>query len=256
MARWVPIFFNCPLQIRDLFCNLNIHTEESFNCEIRLNECIIISEWNAVKSTPWFNSIATLRCRGQLNPIILLSFQSNEQLLPLIPLTREGIIFLRLPFHPNDLIFRINTLTSPDVSKLKIEQKQLCFDNICKLWSNLRHGRPNEFINTILIPLRWAITLDANPKEKRKVMEQVLQQNVSIYWHSSLIKSLRDDAEKLIGTSEIQLIIHNFFSELTLLILELEKNSLDNEFDLLKKLDKLIYAFKEIDKYLFNNYGT
>ena len=250
MPEWPPFLVNCPSQISEFFISRNIHFEEYGQNHLKEYHCIILSTWHSDKAMYWLGNLKLLRRTGVFNPVILLSFQTEATIFSQILFPHEGIYFLRLPFTPQQLYAFTDSIKNPDDLVLRQVQQQLCYESICQSWNYLHHGKPNELLNTVLVPLRMALLLDVDFGEKISVVKQIVVEHISNYWQSPLIKSMQKDAGKLTGITGMERKIHFFFNELNALINETKNLTHLNENEMVKKSDELIRTFKEIDKSL------
>ncbi|MDP2237024.1 MAG: hypothetical protein Q8J88_11375 [Bacteroidales bacterium] len=256
MPKWTPFLINCPSQILEFFISRNIHFEEYTQNALNENHCIILSAWHPDKTTYWLENLNLLRRTGTFNPVILLSFQTESNTLSHLLFPTEGIYFMRLPFSPQQIFVCTESIKDPDNLVFRQMQHQLCFESVCMSWNNLQHGKSNELLNIVLVPLRMALLLDVHIEEKISVVNQIIDEHISNYWQSPLIKSIQNDSEKLEGKSDMERKIHMFFYDLNALITNAKNLTHLNENEMIKKIDELIRGFKEIDKSLNSNYGT
>ena len=212
MTIWSPLLLNCPRQISEYLCSLKITHEESEQDQIRNNHCILLSTWHFDKTNNWLVYLKTLRRKAVFNPVILFSFQEKAViLLNQISFPREGVFILRLPFTVMEFKACISSIVNPNSLTLGGIQQQLCFENICSSWNRLRHGKPDEMVNSILIPLRMVLLLDADFEEKFKVLNNIINGQIAKYWQSPLMSGMRTDSEQLDLKNEVGVLLHNFF---------------------------------------------
>jgi hypothetical protein len=248
MAIWSPLLLNSPVELLKYFSGLGIYIEQSDNDLFHDNYCIVLSTWHQEKTFQWLNTLKTLRRTGSYNPVILISFLPEEAIMNQVLFSREGLYFLRLPFSSKDFISLLASINNPCVKILDRTRQQLCFENICALWVNLHHGKSDEMINTIFVPLRMALLLDVENKEKLNVIQQIVDGPNSKYWHSPIILSIRNDVKNLKYNSGLGTIIHQFFNDLSELFANI--NALQTDHNMVEKIDHLISTFNEIDKSL------
>ncbi len=214
----------CPKSIINYFNKMNIGFSILTNIsDMPTSNYIVISTWNPEVREHWVETIHLLRRKAKFNPLIILSFQKEKDLLTEVDDFCEGVFFLRLPFCYEEISKVFGSLQNIDKDKLILQQQLTLRKYIYAIWAKLDHGGELELINSILVPIRSTLLLPFEAKKKKELLINIAERINSKYWNSEEMLELRESLNQLIPQSDFELQLKKIVVDIDSLLTGIEK---------------------------------